>query len=115
MKTYISELQNIKIVTDFEPFVVSIKHAASIGLIANELLVNALKYAFPDGREGVITITLKVSGPGYELAVTDNGIGLPQGFDVKDSTGSGIMIIDMLAEHMEGAFNFEQGNLQVSK
>lgn len=109
IKTYISELQNIKIVTDFEPFVVSIKHAASIGLIANELLVNALKYAFPDGREGVITVTLKVSGPGYELAVTDNGIGLPQGFDVKDSTGSGIMIIDMLAEHMEGAFNFEAG------
>jgi PAS domain S-box-containing protein len=109
IKTYVSELQNLKIVTDLEPIVVSIKHAASIGLITNELLVNALKYAFPDGREGVITVTLKVSGPGYELTVTDNGIGLPPGFDLKSSTGSGIMIVDMLVEHMEGAFDFEAG------
>ncbi|HPF07425.1 MAG TPA: PAS domain S-box protein [Spirochaetota bacterium] len=109
IKTYVSELQNIKIVTDLDPIVVSIKHAASIGLITNELLVNALKYAFPDSKEGLITVTLKVSGKGYELTVTDNGIGLPPGFDLKSSTGSGIMIVDMLVEHMEGAFDFEAG------
>jgi len=112
-KTYISEVQNIRIITDLEPIVVSIKQAASIGLITNELLVNALKYAFPDGMDGVITITLKTSGSGYELAITDNGAGLPEGFDIKNSTGSGVMIIDMLAEHMEGAFTALTGEFTI--
>ncbi|HOP31708.1 MAG TPA: histidine kinase dimerization/phosphoacceptor domain -containing protein, partial [Spirochaetota bacterium] len=109
MNTYISGVQNIRLETELAPLKITIKHAASIGLIINELLVNALKYAFPDGREGVVIIRLIPSGNGYEIHVADNGEGLDKEFDINNSSGSGIMIIMMLVEHMGGRFLLNRG------
>lgn len=50
--------------------------ASDVGLIVNELMTNALKHAFPEGREGVVRVTFRRDGDAYELVVADNGVGM---------------------------------------
>jgi two-component sensor histidine kinase len=61
---------------------VLIDTAIPCGLILNELISNALKYAFPGGRKGEIRLELrKLEGGEIRLRVSDDGVGLPEGFD----------------------------------
>ncbi len=105
MNTYVSGIHNIQVETELEPLEIPFRNAGSIGLIINELVINALKYAFPDGMDGKIVIGLKSGRSGYEVYVRDNGAGLSPGFDVENPAGSGIMIIKMMVEHMGGALS----------
>lgn len=92
--------------------VLGIDTAIPCGLIINELLTNALKYAFPDGREGLIGITVKrdeTMENAYMLTVKDNGIGLPEGYDFRDSKSLGLLLVTSLAEHQL------QGSLKVTR
>ena len=62
-------------------------NAMPCGFIVNELVSNALKYAFADGRKGVLFIGLSgESRDSVEMVVRDNGVGLPPGFDCQQST-----------------------------
>ena len=85
--------------------------AVPCGLIANELLSNSLHHAFPGGRRGVITIRLEhVPGTGYELIVSDDGVGLPEGMDFRHATTFGLQMINGLAEHqMRGTVQHRKG------
>lgn len=76
--------------------------AVPIGLIINELVTNALKYAFPDGRRGEIMVSLKLENDEYVLSVKDNGIGLPEGFDARSGRSLGLRLVTALAEHQLG-------------
>lgn len=60
------------------PVEVSARMAASLGMIVAELVVNAIKHAFPDGRPGIVTIAFKRQGAGWVLSVSDDGIGTPK-------------------------------------
>jgi two-component sensor histidine kinase len=83
---------------DMEDVYVLIDTAVSCGLIVNELISNALKYAFPSGRAGEITIRLRQEDDGrISLIVSDNGIGLPPGFDTKRDGHLGLRLIESLA------------------
>ena len=65
----------------------------------NELFTNAYKYSFPDGRKGEINVTLRsLEGDEIELIVTDNGVGLPENVDFRDTETLGLHIVKMLAE-----------------
>ena len=71
------------------------------GLIVNELLSNALKHAFPDGRQGEIDIALKPGrGETIELMVCDTGVGLPEGLDVAKTETLGLTIVNALIEQL---------------
>ena len=59
-----------------EPVFLNIETAIPMGLIINEIVSNSLKYAFPLGEQGKITIDLHPSGKGYELQISDNGVGI---------------------------------------
>lgn len=89
--------------------------AIPCGLIINELLTNALKYAFPGGRQGEIRITLHDENPGekgrYILVVADNGVGLPSGFDPQNATTLGLQLVTLLVDQLNGtlAVNRESG------
>lgn len=68
------------------------------GLIINELVSNCLKHAFPHG-EGEINVTLHTCGEHeIELAVTDNGIGIPDNIDFKSTKSLGLCLVAILAE-----------------
>ena len=77
--------------------------AIPCGLILNELITNAMKYAFPDGREGEIVIILTCDPDGLvKLTVSDDGVGLPSGFVLRNSTSLGLRIVDILSRQLGG-------------
>jgi two-component sensor histidine kinase len=78
------------------------RQAESLGLIATELVMNALKHAFPDDKiDGQITIGYVVNGTNWKLSVTDNGIGKPDGVFAQPKTGLGTGIVKALAQQLD--------------
>jgi len=61
----------------------------SLGLIVTELVINALKHAFPDKRTGTIGIDYRSSGKDWTLSVADNGVGMPGKRRTQGGTGDG--------------------------
>ncbi|MEI7637876.1 MAG: PAS domain S-box protein [Syntrophus sp. (in: bacteria)] len=80
----------------------AIDAAIPLGLIINELLSNALKYAFPGDRRGEIKIEMDKMENGMRLLLADNGIGLPQDMDFRNTTTMGLKLVNMLVEQLEG-------------
>jgi two-component sensor histidine kinase len=75
--------------------------SVSFGLIVTELVINALKHAFPDERSGKIIINYESSGKDWTLSVTDNGIGMPVGNEAPKA-GLGTGIVEALARNLSG-------------
>lgn len=74
--------------------------AAALGLVINELVTNAVKHAFPDGRSGVIEVTFAGTDSGWRLTVADDGVGLPR----KASPGGmGQRLVEAFARQAGGA------------
>jgi len=86
--------------------------AIPLGLIINELTTNSLKYAFPDGRTGIININLaQVESGNYLLIFTDNGVGVPDGFDFRNCESLGLKLIHSIGEdQMLGKIIIENSN-----
>lgn len=81
----------------------------SLGLIMTELVINALKHAFPEQRAGVIAIAYASEGSDWTLSVTDNGIGMPTGSEVpKAGLGSGI--VEALARNLDSEIRLSDAN-----
>lgn len=79
----------------------SARQAESVGLIATELVMNALKHAFPDPHmKGRISVAYDVDGTNWKLSVADNGIGKPDGVFAQEKTGLGTSIIKALAHDL---------------
>lgn len=88
----------------------AIDQAIPCGLIINELVCNALKYAFPDGRAGRIEIRLsRIDGDRIELEVADDGIGLPAGFDPAGVQSLGYQLVLALTRQMRGELEVAGG------
>jgi two-component sensor histidine kinase len=79
--------------------VVAARVSVSLGLIVTELVINALKHAFTDGRPGKITVDYNFHGPNWILCVRDNGVGMPVG-DAPVRTGLGTSIVQSLAKQL---------------
>jgi two-component sensor histidine kinase len=90
---------------NFAPLHVGIAQAVPIGLILNEAITNAIKYAFPDGRQGMITIDLHKQPEGtYLLRIKDNGIGMPATFEWDKSKSLGFTLMQTMAEQIAARF-----------
>jgi two-component sensor histidine kinase len=77
--------------------------AVPCGLIINELVSNSLKYAFPDGREGEIHISLHGQPAGMaKLLVADNGVGLRSDIDWTTTRSLGLRLVRSLAQQLGG-------------
>jgi two-component sensor histidine kinase len=74
--------------------------SVSLGLIVTELVINALKHAFPEDRDGKIKVDYRSHGPNWTLSVTDNGVGMPSG-DVKAKPGLGTNIVQALTSQLQ--------------
>lgn len=73
--------------------------SVSLGLIVTELVINALKHAFPGHRKGKISVDYQSNGAQWALSVTDNGVGMPADHDSAKS-GLGTTIIAALATQL---------------
>ena len=85
--------------------------AVPCGLILNELASNALKHAFPGGRNGEVTVTAEHYPKSNLvcLCVRDNGVGLPAGQDWRKSKSLGVRLVHMLAGQLRGTVTIGPG------
>jgi PAS domain S-box-containing protein len=82
--------------------------AIPCGLLINELVTNAIKHAFPNGREGHIEISAMRGDGCINVSVSDNGVGLPENFDFTSEGTLGVTIIRALAEQLEGTLSHDR-------
>lgn len=99
--SYNIHANQIKLTTHIEPISLDIDTAIPCGLIINELVSNALKYAFPGPRTGEIQVIFQ-QNPNQTLIVRDNGIGLPQDFNLQQTKTLGISLIQGLVKQLRG-------------
>lgn len=99
----------ISLKIDAEKVFLDVSTAISCGLILTELLSNALKYAFPAGREGEIFIDLRShSNERIKLSVSDNGIGLPKDLDFRNTDSLGLQLVCALTDQLRGTIELER-------
>jgi len=97
----IRDPERLSIVVNVDDSAVSPNASVSLGLIVTELVINALKHAFPEQRRGVITIDYHSQARTWKLSVTDDGVGMPVG-EKKAKPGLGTGIVDALARQLKG-------------
>ena len=86
---------------------IHIERAVIVGLLVNELVTNALKHAFPDGRPGVVTVRYGKEAAGTVLEVADNGVGLDPARGGADTMRHlGLRLIDGFADQLNGKIEF---------
>ena len=99
----------IRLVNRVEKIGIPLEQSVPCGLIINELLSNALKHAFPDGREGQVEVDLGFREEGIlALCVRDDGAGLPPGFDVEGRSTLGLRLVARLASQLGGRLTVDR-------
>lgn len=94
---------------DLESVIVPPDIAIPCGLILNELLTNALKYAFPGDKEGEIHIVLHSRDSGeIELGVRDNGVGIAKDFDFTDTDSLGLRLVMSFVDQLDGSIELKR-------
>jgi PAS domain S-box-containing protein len=110
-QTYSANQSRVKLNCDIENSPIIVNQAYPIGLIINELISNALKYAFPEDRTGEISVSMKKTGNERELTVMDDGVGISDGFDWKNSKSLGLKLVRTLVENqLDGSIDMESNN-----
>jgi PAS domain S-box-containing protein len=84
--------------------VLPLPQALPLALVVSELLTNAVKYAFPDDRPGVIAVSIERNAQGLRVRVADDGVGLPAAPDPARPPGIGMKVIRMLARQLRATF-----------
>jgi PAS domain S-box-containing protein len=93
----------VKLVLAIEEFDLAVDKAIPCGLILNELITNALKHGFPDGRRGVIRVELARVGHGTAgLTVADDGRGMPEPLDLGRRKSLGMRLVSTLTRQLRG-------------
>ena len=99
----------LKFEVDIEDVSFDIDTAIPCGLIINELISNCLKYAFPGGAAGNIRVALRRSDTLYSLTVSDDGVGLPPGFDFQNTVSLGLQLVITLTGQLNGTIEHPEG------
>ncbi len=87
---------------EIEDLSLAVDRAIPCGLVLNELITNALKHGFKNGRQGRLKVTLGSVGEGrLRLGVKDDGAGLPEGLDLRRSESLGLQLVVTLAEQLD--------------
>ncbi len=105
-------LRPITLETEIETHTLPVERAVPLGLILNESITNALKYAFPDDRSGTICVQFKREEKRFLLLITDDGVGLAEHGKVQGavpaaplSSGLGTRLLRALAAQLRGSFS----------
>ena len=95
----IRDHKQLTLVVEADDSTVSADDSVSLGLVVTELVINALKHAFPGGRAGRIVVGYKSTGPDWSLSVADDGVGMPPDADSR-TPGLGTSIVAALAQQL---------------
>jgi len=107
MASYSIKGDRIRLNLDLADADIALDTAIPCGLIVNELVSNALKHAFPEGRPGKVRVSLSCTGgDSWELTVSDNGIGLPDGLDYTRTMSMGMQLVVVLAQQLNAELQY---------
>jgi len=102
-KSYNVTPEIIKLKLNIKDVKLEVVQGIPCALIINELISNALEHAFPDGRSGEIGVDMKMEDNLCILIVWDNGIGIPEAFDVEKSDSMGLQLIQIFIKQIAGS------------
>jgi len=100
---------SVRIEKDISRIMLKTAMLQPLGIIVNELLSNAMKYAFVGRTAGLVTVSATVSQNRVILAITDDGNGMPESVDFEHSTGFGLVLVNGLTQQLEGMIRIERG------
>jgi two-component sensor histidine kinase len=106
--SYDIEKNRIALRKEIEDVNLDVDTVIPLALIVNELISNSLKHAFRDGRHGQIDVRLTEREDSLVLEVSDNGMGLPAGFDAATSGNFGYKLINILTERMGAEWTIQR-------
>ncbi len=98
----------ITIAVDIENVQLGVDTAIPCGLVINELVSNSLKYAFPDGRTGDVTVALQRANGVHTLTVADDGVGFPADLDFRATDSLGMQLVTALVNQLEGTITLDR-------
>lgn len=99
---------SVRIEKRIDDRVLDAKTLSPVGIILNELITNAMKHAFTGRKEGLIGVAFSFRDGHATLDIYDDGVGIPEDFDIKTSTGFGMQLVDMLTEQLGGTLRVER-------
>jgi len=98
----------IRIAADIDDIALDAKRLSALGMVVNELVTNALKYAYLDRDRGLLTITGRVEAERLTVTVADDGPGLPDSFDPDSANSYGLTMVRALTDQLNGTIRFER-------
>ncbi len=96
--------------SDIHDIFLAIDSAIPVGLIVNELISNSLKYAFPDGKTGEISLAIQRVDRTLTILFKDNGVGIPKDFDWRNATSLGLRLVITLVDQLDGTIELDRSS-----
>jgi two-component sensor histidine kinase len=110
-QSFYSPSKNISYEINITDINFDVDTAVPLGLIVNELVTNAYKYAFIESTDGIISINLqKKEKSSFILDIKDNGKGLPKNFDINDLESLGMKLVNILTRQLDGKLDIKSEN-----
>ncbi len=97
-----------KVETAIDLIVLKAKTVSTLGIILNELITNAMKYAVRDRRDAALRLSAAGRDGTISISFEDNGPGIPESVTVENSSGFGMRLVDMLVKQMGGTVRIER-------
>ncbi|MFA5221771.1 MAG: sensor histidine kinase [Methanoregula sp.] len=100
--------KGIRLTIDIRDISLAINTAIPLGLMINELITNSLKYAFPAGRTGEVSLAIDRQDHTLTILYKDTGIGIPADFDWRNAKSMGLRLIITLADQLDGTIELDR-------
>ncbi len=100
----------VRVETRIDDIILRAKKMAPLGILVNELVTNAMKYAFYGRKGGKLLVSASASDGKVIVSVEDDGVGMPEGIDFNNSSGFGLQLVGMLTLQLSGTIRIERGN-----
>ncbi|MDI6644238.1 MAG: PAS domain S-box protein [Methanobacteriaceae archaeon] len=108
--SYAQDPSRIKLVLDIEEIYYNIETAIPLSLILNELVLNVLKHAFPGVMQGQLTIKLEKMDGINILTVADDGVGISEEIDFRNTTTLGLELVNSLVNQIDGEIELDRSH-----
>jgi len=102
--------QHVRVEKRLEDFMLDAKRMQPLGIIINELITNAMKYAFRGREHGVLTVSAAMTGALIQISIQDDGTGIPDSITLEGHDGFGLQLVNALARQLDGTIRIERDN-----
>ncbi|HEX3034112.1 MAG TPA: PAS domain S-box protein [Thermodesulfobacteriota bacterium] len=110
LSSYAANPNKVKLKIDADNVLLSLDRAIPCGLIVNEIVSNSLKYAFPKGREGEISVALSSENGNHILSIRNDGIPFPENVDFRNTRSLGLQLVCALTEQIRGTIELNRSS-----